>query len=422
MKTLIHRLHVWFGAGTGLLILLLCLSGSLAVFRLEISQWVSGGLSAPANCTLAADAVLATLRTRLQQAPDSGGLLRRLSLPELTGGYWELRLANGERAQADLCGHALQGPRSQAADFLVNLHTRLLMGKGGRWIVGLFGVLMLLSLVSGVLLHRKVLRQLFTLRAGKSPRLVRSDGHKLLGTWLLPFLLLTAFSGAWLGLATLVTTAEIKGVKAAAAPAYTTPTGLEQMLDDARQQLPGLVPVFIDFFPDRGHVSVRGNLPGHLVQRYSAEVLYAGQSGLLLGVHDPRQLEGLHWWQQAMMPLHLGDWSGVSLRWLYAVLGLGCCVLIWLGLWLWADRRVKVAGKLLPRGRLAGWIFHAGVSTPLLTAVGTILFWRIKYNAADNDLNAWLIASCAVCLASLLLFYLLRRGRDDESGSRPDMP
>lgn len=267
MKTLIHRLHVWCGAGSGLLILLLCLSGSLAVFRLEISQWVSGGLSAPANCTLAADAVLATLRTRLQEAPDSGGLLRRLSLPELTGGYWELRLANGERAQADLCGHALQGPRSQAADFLVNLHTRLLMGKAGRWIVGLFGVLMLLSLVSGVLLHRKVLRQLFTLRAGKSPRLVRSDGHKLLGTWLLPFLLLTAFSGAWLGLATLVSAPEIKGVKAAATPAYTTPTGLEQMLDDARQQLPGLVPVFIDFFPDRGHVSVRGNLPGHLVQR-----------------------------------------------------------------------------------------------------------------------------------------------------------
>ena len=123
-----------------------------------------------------------------------------------------------------------------------------------------------------------------------------------------------------------------------------------------------------------------------------------------------------------MMPLHLGDWSGVSLRWLYAVLGLGCCVLIWLGLWLWADRRVKVAGKLLPRGRLAGWTFTAGVSASLLTAVGTILFWRIKYNAADNDLNAWLIASCAVCLASLLLFYLLRRGRDDESGSRPDMP
>lgn len=411
MKALIHRLHVWCGAGAGLFILLLCLSGSLAVFRLEISQWVAGGLSAPANCTLAADSALATLRSRLQEAPDSGGLLRRLSLPELTGGYWELRLANGERAQADLCGNALQGPRSQTADFLVNLHTRLFMGKAGRWIVGLFGVLMLLSLVSGVLLHRKLLRQLFTLRTGKSPRLVRSDGHKLLGIWLLPFLLLTAFSGAWLGLSTLVATAEIKGVKAAATPAYTTPAGLEQMLDDARKQLPGLVPVFIDFFPDKGHVSVRGNLPGHLVQRYSAEVLYAGHSGVLLGVHDPRQLEGLGWWHQAMMPLHLGDWSGMSLRWLYAVLGLACCVLTWLGLWLWADRRLKVAGNLLPRGRLAGWVFTAGVSTALLTALGTILFWRIKYNAAGNDLSAWLITSAAVGLTSLLLVYLWRKGK-----------
>jgi uncharacterized iron-regulated membrane protein len=421
MKALIHPLHVWSGAGAGLFLLLLCLSGSLAVFRLEISHWVAGGHSSPANCTLAADSALATLRSRLQEAPDTGGLLRRLSLPELTGGYWELRLANGERAQADLCGDALQGPRSQTADFLVNLHTRLFMGKAGRWIVGLFGVLMLLSLISGVFLHRKVLRQLFTLRSGKSPRLVRSDGHKLLGIWLLPFLLLTAFSGAWLGLATLVATPEIKGVKAAATPAYTTPAGLQQMLDDARQQLPGLVPVFIDFFPEKGHVSVRGNLPGHLVQRYSAEVLYAGHSGLRLGAHDPRQMKGLPWWHQAMMPLHLGDWSGMSLRWLYAVLGLGCCVLIWLGLWLWADRRLKVAGNLLPRGRLAGWVFHAGFTLALLIAIGTILLWRIQYNAAGKDLSPGLIASAAVALAGLLLVYLWRRGRGDGSGSRPDM-
>jgi len=405
MRRLIHRLHVWLGVAAGLALLLLCLSGSLAVFRVEIGQWAAGGLPASEpGCQLDADQALHRLRGQLGDDPSP---IRRLSLPALTGGHLELRLANGRRAQADVCGRPLSGLRTQVADFLVNLHTRLFLGKSGRWVVGLFGLLMLLSLASGLLAHRRILRQWFTLRRGRSLRLTGSDAHKLLGLWILPFHLLTAASGAWLGLASLLPVPVIKGVKAAAQAPYERPLGLQAMLDQAGERLPGLQPVFFDFFPERGQVSLRGNLPGELVQRYSAELLFDGQRGDLLGVHDPRRLRGLAWWNQAMMPLHLGDWAGVSLRWLYALLGLGSAALIWLGLWLWGDRRRHVAGALLPRGRWAGLGLRGASAALLASLLLPWLLWRWAGRGFELGASAWLWSAAA----GMLVFVVVGRFR-----------
>ncbi|MCU7371970.1 PepSY-associated TM helix domain-containing protein [Paucibacter sp. O1-1] len=361
MKSLLHRCHVWLGVAAGLVLLLLCLSGSLAMFRLEIGQWAAGSPGAT-GCAVAITADQAF--EALQAQSDGRAPIRRLSLPALTGGpergYYELRWADGRRAMLDGCGRPLAGNRAQVGDFLVNLHTRLFMGKQGRWIVGGIGVLMLASLISGLLVHRKLLSQWFTLRLGRpgQRRLALSDGHKLLGLWLLPFHLLTAVTGAWLGLATLIETGPpAKGVQAPREARYERPAvPLAPLLAHAGQVLPGLEPVYIDFFPERGHLSLRGNLPGHLVQRYSAELLFDGGSAQprLLGVHDPRRLAAPAWWRQALMPLHMGDWlgerAGALLRWAYALLGLGTAALVWLGLRLWADRRTRVAGRLWPRG------------------------------------------------------------------------
>lgn len=163
-------------------------------------------------------------------------------------------------------------------------------------------------------------------------------------------------------------------------------------------------PVFIDFFPERGHVSVRGNLAGHLVQRYSAEVLFDGRSGDVLGVHDPRTLPRAAWWRQAMMPLHLGDWAGFSLRGVYAVLGLGCAALIWIGLWLWADRRRNVAGLVMPRGRLAAWITRA---TTVALSLGCVLPW-VAWRLSGQSFKVGPMAFGASLLAGMLLFGCIR--------------
>lgn len=86
----------------------------------------------------------------------------------------------------------------------------------------------------------------------------------------------------------------------------------------------------------------------------------------MLGVHDPRTLPAAAWLNQAMMPLHFGDWGGGIVQWVYAVFGVGSVALIWLGLWLWADRLRQRRGTLWPQGHTATRML--GVAVPALIA------------------------------------------------------
>lgn len=364
----LYRAHVWLGVAIGLLLLTLCISGSVAVFRAELALWASGMPSPSDECALPARDAFERLRVMLPE----DGQVRRLSLPPLTGGYFELRMVDGRRAAIDACGDAVPTQQAEIAAFIVNFHTRFFAGKTGRGLIGVLGALMLLSILSGVLVHRKLLRQLFTLRRGRGPRLLLSDGHKMLGVWLLPFHLLVAVTGAWLGITTWLPVPGVNDAAALNVPLIAVRHAVtpDEMLNVASQALQGIEPVFIDFPPRSGIVSVRGNLPGYPVQRYAAEVRFDATDGKLLGVHDPRRLEGLLLAQTLMMPLHFGDWTGPVLRWVYFALGLGSAVLIWLGLRLWADRREHAGGVLWPAGgrvrRFVGALSGGAVAVSVL--------------------------------------------------------
>lgn len=405
---LVYRIHAWMGVGFGLVVLALCLTGSIAVLRADIVGWVGSPLPPVSNaCRLAPDQALA----RMSNGLDGDAPVRRLSLPALTGGYYELRLADGRRTALDYCGNGVAPDRAEAGTFLVNLHSRLFLGKSGRWVVGGFGVAMLVSTLTGVLLHRKLVSQLFTLRRGRGARLWLSDAHKLIGVWLLPFHLLIALTGAWLGLYAVLGGAGLdRQASAPRAAAFVVPPSVEAMLAQAHAVMPGIVPVFIDFFPERGHVSVRGNLPGHLVQRHRAEVLFDG-SGDVLATRDPRMESGLTRIHGMMMPLHLGDWAGNAVRWLYVFLGLGSTWLVWLGLRLWVDRRERSDGILYKRGRSA----MLGLRTAAFGLVGGVLIpllaGMVKPGAMNLDGQSFLLtlAMTAVLVGPLLLSHWRRR-------------
>lgn len=404
-----YRVHIWLGVASGMALLLLCISGTLTVFRAEIAQWTGGPLSHEQRaCALAPDAAMA-----LMQAPAAtagAAPLRRLSLPAMTGGFYELRLADGSRSAVDLCGVAVGTLHAEAADYLVNLHTRLFWGKTGRWIIGGIGVLMLVSAISGVLVHRKLFSQLFTLRRGRGPRLWLSDAHKLVGVWLLPFHLLVAATGAWLGLYTLLVSDPPALGNAMRQAPYTEPAPVGPMLLQAQAALPGLVPVFVDFFPKRGQVSVRGNLPEHLVQRYRAEVLFDGRDGRLLAIHDPRSATGLAWLKGAMMPLHVGDWSGYGVRWAYFLFGIGTSVLVWLGLHLWADRRLRTSGRVWPRGSLADQVIKTSWIAMLTACVLPLLLAATVRSTQVLDGTTFGLAMAGIW-GTLLLWTRRRRYR-----------
>jgi hypothetical protein len=82
-------------------------------------------------------------------------------------------------------------------------HSLHLPRSWGGFIVGLTGVA-LLSLISGILSHPRVLRDAFHLRLGGSRRLQEADLHNRLGVWALPFHVIVSLTGALLGLSTII--------------------------------------------------------------------------------------------------------------------------------------------------------------------------------------------------------------------------
>ncbi len=83
-------------------------------------------------------------------------------------------------------------------DFLLDLHVNLLLpGDWGLLLTGLLGFAMLVAAVSGFVVHRHLLKELFTIRRGGARVLKARDMHVIAGSWSLPFAFVLAFTGAF---------------------------------------------------------------------------------------------------------------------------------------------------------------------------------------------------------------------------------
>lgn len=200
---MLFTIHSWAGVVTGLLLFIVCLSGALVVFKHEIDLWANPGFAGLPRATEPAslDRVLRNL-----QDARPGAVIDLIQLPDaVSPNHYALLRQAGEPAgrtrlviRSDTA--AVVGPvDSQVGQYIRMLHVFLFFGP--RWIVGALGVVMLVLIGTGFVIHRKILAELFTQRWDRSFRVLMSDLHKGAAVWGLVFHLLIAFTGAWLGLA-----------------------------------------------------------------------------------------------------------------------------------------------------------------------------------------------------------------------------
>jgi uncharacterized iron-regulated membrane protein len=346
---ILYALHSWAGIVTGLLLFVICFSGSVMVFKNEIDLWANPLLKDLPHVAqpVGPDAVLDSLHARYPN-------LRAESMfpPDDVNPAWfifakpvdsQLRVKIAARPDT---GEIIGPVDSELGQFFRTLHVFLFFGP--RWIVGFLGVAMFFLIVSGFVIHRKIVKELFTVRWRKSFRLAASDLHKSVGIWTLGFHLVIAFTGAWLGLSPVFERAYayLNGdVKPAAAlkPRMEKSVQLQSidhLLLNAEHDLPGLQVKRIVL--RNTAVSFYGSLDGSLFS--TAHVTY--QARKFKEKNDPR-INGF--WSRfngLMEPLHFGDYGGVVLKWLYFLIGLSPALLSLSGTLLWIERR-----KLKQRGR-----------------------------------------------------------------------
>jgi len=217
--------HGWSGTVLGILLFACIFTGSIVVFEEEIRDWSSGTVSQNEGfgpkvhhaftqvardvdpryyeeITLfrLSDGNMRYLFHTHETDPETGQIVEptvRITTDGQTGDVlerWE-----GLRSEQP------SDARSALADFWVDVHVQLyLPSPYGLVLVGVLGMMMMAAAISGILIHRHVVRDAFV-SARETTRLVGArDLHVLAGTWGLPFAFILAFTGAFLGFATTV--------------------------------------------------------------------------------------------------------------------------------------------------------------------------------------------------------------------------
>lgn len=390
------RWHLWLGLITGIFLFLIGVSGAIAVFIEEIDWLVTPALradAAPDQPRASADAVLASVRAAYP--------VDRITALNLSGRPAFAHLAKVQsksRGNLDVfidpATARINGDRVTSAaytstlrNFIRQFHVRLLMGLWGRVLVGVFGVTLVLSCVTGLWVYRGWLKNLFRLRwRAAGPRTRWSDLHKLVGVWSLVFNIIIGATGAVLGIENLVgqvrrhwleprdtAPVERKPATRPETPAG-APLGLDALIARAREGFPDLA-VRTVLFPGNATAPVilRGDVPSALVMqshvRRANFISLDPYTGAVRQRVDGREAKGWDRVYSTFDPLHFGYFGGMTTKVLWFILGLAPGVLALTGFWLWWRRRRSAAAPAASSRFV--WRVSAGVA--LLTLFGAYL-------------------------------------------------
>jgi uncharacterized iron-regulated membrane protein len=414
--------HSALGLAFAALIYLVCFSGSIAVFTQEYGRWEQP--AGPILSRASPQAADAAFRAVLARNPKVHDLFVRL--PEPT--YPHLSV-HGDDTQgrertwvADAAGRIVREEKTPWTRFQVDLHTVLHLSRAwGGFVVGLTGVALLSSLVSGVLSHPRVFKDAFALRWGGSKRLQEADLHNRISVWGLPFHLVVSLTGAFLGLTTIIVgvlaLATFKGDTAKAYALFAGPKvaddsrpaarviDIAQVLTNVEAAYPKARPsyLFVEHPGETGqHASVALITPGRLSRGelvvVGGDAKPLGEVGYESGSVGVRVLS-------TMTPLHFGWFGGWPVKVAYFLLGLGLTAVTSSGVAIWLARR-RDKGRPAPRWERV-WIafvwsqpvaYAASALAALLLPVPPVAVWGVATLAASATAIPWALAAISLRL------------------------
>lgn len=408
-------IHGWSGILLGLLLYAVICTGVAAVFAEEINDW-SAPLSHPHEETVLPAGIDATVRRLATQVDPQ--FLEEVAIFQGAGGRLNLRYhrhetkpdgAPSERGveyEVDPATWGTLATRSGWEDeltnenrangvaaFLINLHVRLhIPDPYGLFVTGVLGLAMMIAAVTGLIVHRHLIADLFTLRVNHDALLRRRDLHVIAGSWNLPFAFILAFTGSFFSFASSVGLPAMAMVKFGGDQAALSETlygaaraedrraapmaNLEVMLADARQRNQA-EPYYISiehYGRADATVSIITELPGNNLV-YST-FLYDGATGKFLNEKPPlgkiastgASLVGL------MYPLHFGNFAGSLSKAVWVALGFAAAYVTLTGMLLWTRRREEQ----LAWQRMARVIHSVGYGLPLALVGAPYAYFALR--------------------------------------------
>jgi uncharacterized iron-regulated membrane protein len=354
-------IHKWSSLVSTLFMLLLCLTGLPLIFHHEIGHLLGTEIEAP---PMPADTPRASLDSVLSAAraihPDR--VVQYASQAEDDDAIWFVTMTPTPEPTDDFksvvvdarTAEVLGQPKFDEGFMYVmfKLHVDLFAGLPGKLFLGFMGLLLVIAIVSGVVLYAPFMRKLDfgEVRRDKSPRIKWLDLHNLLGIVTLVWALVVGSTGVintWADL--IVKYWQHDTMTALLAPykgqAITPPAergSLQRSLEVALAQSPGQKVSFIAFpgtafsSPHHNTFFLRGVEP--LTSKLLQPVLIDAKTA------QATAAPSLPWYLTALLvsqPLHFGDYGGMPMKIIWALLDIATIVVLGSGLYLWWVRRKK---------------------------------------------------------------------------------
>lgn len=220
-------LHTWFGLTLGFVLMVVFFFGALSVFDREIDRWAVPQSRFEPQPMPSFDKILRPVFEQMQPTQEAiaemaprvnGPMPETYPVVERMGAYTTHRdpvlelfigfdVPNAKDPEEAIWAYRTIDPRNGTSlpddrlkigsEFFYPLHYSLNLHwlDIGTWIVGSAALVMLVALVSGVVMHRKIFREFFTFRPGKTTQRSVLDLHNLTGVVALPFHFFFAFTG-----------------------------------------------------------------------------------------------------------------------------------------------------------------------------------------------------------------------------------
>ncbi len=374
-------LHTWSGIVIGGLLFAIFWTGTLSVFDREIDRWMApttrlevpaGPVSLDASVRPVAERVAAGSSQWTFSMPTDRVPMLRLSWRDAADKNVSRYFNASTGAQLPATGtHAGTG-------FIYPFHYRLNIRfmDIGYWIVGFATMAMLVAIVSGVVIHKKIFADFFTFRPRKQIQRASLDLHNLSSVLPLPFHFVIGLSGLFILFAIYFPSGwqaaydgDRRAFNAQASDTFQRPRSgqagtlgsLDAMVVQARREWGGgeVSQVRVQHLGDaNSYVEVRRSIADR-VTKNPHTIYFDAASGAVLARSEIKPVKTALSFLTGLHEIQFRHWA---LRWLYFLAGLSGCVMIATGFVFWIEsRRASHARKGL-----------AGVRVVEALAVGSV--------------------------------------------------
>jgi uncharacterized iron-regulated membrane protein len=431
-------LHTWSGLLLGWILFLVFAAGTIAFWREGLNRWARPEL---ARVEEPARVLAGAQRFLEKRAPDAKSWLITVASEQSPGAqlFWVPQPKPGEakghgrrggrgrrdnQALIGADGHVAHARETRGGDFFYRFHFDLhyMPVIWARWLVGFASMMMLVAILTGVVTHKKIFRDFFTLRRHKGQR-SWLDGHNATAVLALPFHLMITYTGLVTLMALLMPWAVVanytdqRAINEALFPTASEVVrsgraaplvDLTRIAADAERRL-GTPVAFIEV-SEPGDAAARimvSQSPSGMLNTRTPRLAYEGATGRLVWT-SPRPSAAAET-AGVMIGLHAGRFAGDGLRWIYFLCGVAGTLMVASGLVLWTvKRRERLPDPTRP---------HVGfrlVERLNVAVIGgfplgvTAWFWANRLLATDlrgraeSEIQAlFLIWAACACLALL---------------------